>query len=112
MKSLKEKYIDPIPHQDWVFPFGKFRGQQLGDIPLKQLDSYFGWLQDQDHLSGLAVEAYNKMREYLDHWQVQEWLDRELEDRPSLGAALCGLVVHVFREQEKAKASSGKENHD
>lgn len=46
--SLKELH-EPIRDKDWIMPFGRYRGESLGDM-MQAVPQYIQWLQDNTDL--------------------------------------------------------------
>ncbi len=71
-----------IPHENFVITYGKeFKDKKLSDINLVRLDKYLEWLESLDRPGRKLLEAKEKISEYLDHTEVAEQLERELEGR-------------------------------
>jgi hypothetical protein len=66
---------------EYVFTFGKFKGESLDDLDLVELDSYFSWMTGLDDPSNLILEAIDEVQEYLGRREIQRVLNIRKEQK-------------------------------
>lgn len=47
-ETSKEYWQNVGKKDDFTIRFGKYKGKTFGDIPLKDLDNYLGWIETQN----------------------------------------------------------------
>lgn len=61
---------------EYVVCIGKYKGKKLEEIPLKELDSYLGWIDTQQNIGVALLELRGILMQYLEHYADE--LEKEL----------------------------------
>jgi len=74
-------FVMPEINHNTIITYGKYRNKKLGDIPILELDSYLGYLEDMPYKSHNSQQNIAIINAYLRLEYVELELERAMEEK-------------------------------